>query len=71
MSDVQDDLNLDKDIQRDIVALALNEVDFFLDIYEYLNPTHLSDETAQRSWELLKLFFGQEKRLPWPPHSPR
>ena len=57
-------LGLNSELERDIIALALSDNNFFFDVYEYLEKGHFSDSETGKTWTIIKKFFQENQRVP-------
>lgn len=59
-------LGLNADIERDIVGLCVNDVSFFVEVHDYLKPSHFTSDEAAKSFAVIKSYFDLYHVLPKP-----
>ena len=57
-------LNLERQMERDIVSLCLQDINFFIDIHEHLKPEHFVDESCANVWKITNAFFNEYNSMP-------
>lgn len=57
-------LGFSEELERDIVALCIHDPQFFLDVHEYLKPSHLASPAISKAYTVVKTYFDHHHTIP-------